>query len=118
MLNGNSLMLPFLLALGVMLLSIVQSQADEKKKEEKKSVSQFKGAGAELKMKDGKATFKGELTDDDPVVRNHYYKVFTVKLEAGKTYRIDYKETRGYAHFHAFLFLEDANANTLANNNY
>jgi thiol-disulfide isomerase/thioredoxin len=114
MLNGRSSLLTFLLALSGLVLSIVQVQADDKKKEEKKNVSQFKGEAKELKMKDGKASFKGELDSDDPTVRNHYYKIFTVKLEAGKTYRIDYKEAGGDDQFDAYLFLEDANGKMLA----
>jgi thiol-disulfide isomerase/thioredoxin len=88
--------------------------------------SQFKGDGTELAMKDGKATFKGELTAKDSAVGaikglrlppgDRYYKVFTVKLESGKTYRIDMKETGGDKDFDALLFLEDANGKILAIN--
>jgi thiol-disulfide isomerase/thioredoxin len=76
------------------------------------TVSIFKGKAIELKMKDGKARYEGELTRDDPVTQNHYYKLFTVKLEAGKTYRIDHASED--EKFDAYLFLEDPDGNRLA----
>jgi thiol-disulfide isomerase/thioredoxin len=74
------------------------------------SASIFKGNATELKDKDGKGRYEGELTDKDPVVRNHYYKVFTFKMEEGKTYRIDHMSDD----IDAYLFLEDPDGITLA----
>jgi thiol-disulfide isomerase/thioredoxin len=76
--------------------------------------SQFSAKPTELKMQDGKARFSGELTNDDATVRNHFYKTFAVKLEAGKTYRIDHKDAGDDPKFDAFLFLEDSTGKTLA----
>lgn len=72
--------------------------------------SMFKGKTLELKATGGKSVYAGELTDADPVVTKHYYKLFTVKLEKGKVYRIDYRSDD----FDAYLFLEDASGNRLA----
>ncbi len=78
-------------------------------------VSQFTAKPMELKLKAGKASYTGELTDKDGVVKGHFYKVFTVKLEAGKTYRIDHKDAGDDPAFDPFLFLEDSAGKTLAN---
>ncbi len=79
-----------------------------------KAVSIFKGKGMELKLKDGKARYEGALTEKDPVALNHRYKLFTVKLEEGKTYRIDHRDNGDDPKFDPFLFLEDADGNKLA----
>lgn len=72
--------------------------------------SVFKGQSLELKAKDGKGTYAGELTDDDASAAKHYYKLFTIRLEKGKVYRIDHRSDD----FDAYLFLEDAAGNRLA----
>jgi hypothetical protein len=74
------------------------------------SVSMFKAKAIELKFKDGKAKYSGELNDQDGLARDHYYKVFTIKLEAGKTYRIDERS----GDIDSYLFLEDPLGNVLA----
>ena len=74
------------------------------------SASIFKDKAIELKIKDDKASYSGELNPKDGLVNMHYYKVFTVKLEAGKTYRIDQKSKD----FDAYLFLEDSTGTRLA----
>ena len=48
----------------------------------------FKANGTALDLKDAKGKYDGELNADDPQVQNHYYKIFLVKMETGKTYRI------------------------------
>lgn len=72
--------------------------------------SMFQAKGSELKLAGGKGKFEGEITTDDANAKNHFYKLFTVKLEAGKTYRIDHMSDD----FDAFLFLEDPDGKTLA----
>src|SRR5207247_2226060 len=57
---------------------------------------------------------KGELTKDSPSSKLHYYQVFTIQLEAGKTYRIDHKDAGDDPNFDPFLFLEDADGKVLA----
>ena len=74
--------------------------------------SAFVGKAIPLVLKDGKARHEGELTADDLMIANKYYKVFTVPLDAGKSYRIDYRG--GSPGFDAYLFLEDADGNKLA----
>ena len=74
------------------------------------SASIFKSKAIELKLKDDKASYAGELNQQDGMALMHYYKVFTVKLEAGKAYRIDHKS----GDVDAFLFLEDPFGNRLA----
>src|SRR5262249_5576113 len=59
------------------------------------TVSKFKGEAIPLKLQDGKASYSGELNEKDPTAFKHYYKIFTVELEKGKTYRIDYKDDSG-----------------------
>jgi thiol-disulfide isomerase/thioredoxin len=93
--------------------------AQEKKKADTAqgpAASMFKaGKAIELTLTDGKASYTGELTKDDPAVRFHYFKVFTIKLEAGKTYRIEDRDAGDDAKFDPFLFLEDAQGKVLAN---
>jgi hypothetical protein len=74
--------------------------------------SAFVGKAVPLVLKDGKARHEGELTADDPTVANKFYKVFTIQLDTGKTYRIDHRG--GSPGFDAYLFLEDADGNKLA----
>jgi len=74
--------------------------------------SAFVGKAIPLVLKDGKARHEGELTADDPTVANKFYKVFTIQLDTGKTYRIDHRG--GSPGFDAYLFLEDTDGNSLA----
>jgi hypothetical protein len=74
------------------------------------TVSMFKGPATELTLKAGKASAAGLLDEKAPIVRNHYFRVFTLKMEEGKTYRIDHRS----GDFDAFLFLEDPLGNILA----
>jgi len=76
-----------------------------------KTNSRFQGKAMEFALKDGKGTQIGELTEKDPVVQQHYFKIYTVQLEKGKTYRIDYKDAGDDPKFDPFLFLEDAEGN-------
>jgi thiol-disulfide isomerase/thioredoxin len=78
-----------------------------------KTVSRFNAKAIELKLKNDMVSYPGELTDADATLQNHYYKVFTVVLEKGKTYRIDHKDRGGDPKFDAFLFLEDADGTQL-----
>jgi thiol-disulfide isomerase/thioredoxin len=77
--------------------------------------SKFTAKAIELKLKNGKVTHESYFNDEDPVVQNHYYKVFTVKLEKDTTYRIDHKDRGDDPMFDPFLFLEDSDGKTLAN---
>jgi len=79
------------------------------------TASRFKGKASELKITDGKATVTAELTSDDPTVQAHHFKIFNVNFEAGKTYRIEYKNAGDDPKFDPFLFLEDASGKTLGN---
>jgi hypothetical protein len=74
------------------------------------SASLFKAEPIDLKWKDGKVRFAGDLTEQDSLVFDHYNKVFSVQLKAGKTYRFDHQSDD----FDAYLFLEDPYGNTLA----
>jgi hypothetical protein len=66
-----------------------------------------------LKLTDGRATYDGALEEADEVYRGkRAYKVLTVKLERGKSYRIDHTSEA----FQAFLYLEDADGNLLREN--
>lgn len=67
------------------------------------AASIFKAKPLELKWKDGKASYTGELEASDAVALKHHYKLFTVNLEEGKTYQIDHRSKD----FDAYLFLED-----------
>jgi thiol-disulfide isomerase/thioredoxin len=80
------------------------------------AASLFKaGQAIALTLKDGKARYTGELTEDDTACTSGYFKVFSIKLEAGNTYRIDYREA-GYNPkvLDPLLFLEDAQGKVLA----
>ena len=95
---------------GKFTLTVVEAQAGAA------TASMFKaGKAIELTLKDGKASYTGELTKDDAVVRLHHFKVFTIKLEGGKTYRIEHRDAGDDAKFDPFLFLEDAQGKVLAN---
>src|SRR5260221_9527194 len=91
----------FALGLGCLLLPGLDVGAGDKKTDDKKKQdgpktnSQFKTTPIELKLKDGKVSYAGELTDKDVSVQKHYFKVFTVQLEKGKTYRIDHRDRGG-----------------------
>jgi len=67
----------------------------------------FKPAGTELVLNNGLAKVEGSLAQTDPMdtvmVRSHR-KIYSVKLQAGKTYQIDHQSKA----FDAFLRLEDA----------
>jgi hypothetical protein len=84
-------------------LSVIETAAQ-------KTVTKFKSADSKLELKDGKAAYSGELTAKDPLVNEHHFKTFSVKLEAGKTYRIDQRS----ADLDAFLVLEDPLGNAVA----
>ena len=74
------------------------------------TASMFKAKPMALKAVGGKVNYEGEINAEDPVAQNHYYKLFTFKMEAGKTYRIDHMSED----FDAFLFLEDPDGKKLA----
>jgi thiol-disulfide isomerase/thioredoxin len=100
----------FHFVLGYSVLSGVNAGAGEKKQEDKKNVvlaSKYVGKAIELKLTDGKANYPAELNEKDPKAFDRYYKVFSVELEKGKTYRIDQRH-RGDPQFDSYLFLEDA----------
>jgi hypothetical protein len=68
----------------------------------------------ELSFGAGKATYKGALIAMDAVAKNQkYHKVFAVKMEAGKVYKIEMHNdaTPG---FDAFLILENDKGEMLA----
>jgi hypothetical protein len=92
-------------------LSVVEAD----KKAIATAASKFKGTPIELKIKDGKATHAGELNEKDPTAFKHYYKLFTVELEEGKTYRIDLKNAGEDKNFDPHLYVEDAAENAVAN---
>ena len=57
-----------------------------------------------LKLEKGQATYKGNLAKTDPRFRGQKpHKLFTIEMEAGKTYQID-QASRA---FDAYLYLED-----------
>jgi hypothetical protein len=93
--------------------SLSVSEAD--KKALATAASKFKGKAIPLAMKDGKAFYSGELNEKDPSAFKHYYKLFSVELEADKTYRIDYKNAGEDKNFDPHLYLEDGNEAALAN---
>jgi len=100
-----------LLSAASLLLASAPVRAGEKKKE-----SIFtEGKPIPLKLKDGKVSYDGELTDKDVSVKDHYYKIFTVTLESGKTYKIDMRH-KDDPKFDSFLFLEDSDKKQLAFN--
>ncbi|MBI3823532.1 MAG: PPC domain-containing protein [Planctomycetes bacterium] len=68
--------------------------------------SRFQGKPIELTIKDGSATYTGDLTESDPTNYSHYYKLFTVKLEKGKTYRLDHRDAGKNPEFDPYLVLE------------
>jgi hypothetical protein len=103
----------FVLGLSALLLAGAGLGAQEKGKD-KKSI--FDAKATELKLKGGKTKYTGEFTDKDAMVKEHYYKVFTVKLEAGKSYKIEQKGDGSDPKFDSFLFLEDADGKNLAMN--
>jgi len=69
----------------------------------------FKATPSPLKIDASKAKFEGEITTDDPVTQKHPYKIFIVKLEQGKSYRIDHMSDD----FNCYLFLEDSAGKSL-----
>ena len=75
-------------------------------------ISKFKGKAIPLVLKNGKASHEGELDANDQVVTGRHFKIFTAKLDAGKTYQIDHRG--GTPGFDAFLFLEDPDGKELA----
>lgn len=73
----------------------------------------------DLKDKDGKAEFSGQITNDDGTYTDNRFgnrdkrsKLFTYQMEAGKSYRIDLSSKD----FDAFLFLVDDAGKVLAFN--
>jgi thiol-disulfide isomerase/thioredoxin len=75
--------------------------------------SKFPGKAPELKVTDGKASYEGALTDDDPASQDRRYKVFAILLEMGKVYRIDHRNAGDDPKFDPFLFLEDPSGATI-----
>jgi Ca2+-binding EF-hand superfamily protein len=64
-----------------------------------------------LKLSNGQATYHGTLEEADETYRGKKsFKVFTIKVEKGKTYQIDHISKA----YQAFLYLEDADGNPLA----
>ena len=51
--------------------------------------SRFVTKAIPLKLSDGKATYKGELTETDGTAHKRAYKLFKVEVEQDKTYRIE-----------------------------
>lgn len=109
-------LLAAVLGIGCLLLA-GNAGADDKKPVEKKkagTTSKFTGKTIELKLTDGKVTRESALDENDPkALTRFHYKVFTVQLEKGKLYRIDYKGPADDAKFDAYLFFEDADGNQL-----
>ena len=68
------------------------------------------GKPIELKTEQGKATYTGNLDKDDPFYKNKKHKLFTFRMEAGKTYQIDHMSGA----FDAYLYLEDPDGKLLA----
>jgi hypothetical protein len=68
------------------------------------------GKAIELKNDKGKATYTGNLDKDDTLYRNKKHKLFTFRMEAGKTYQIDHMSEA----FDAYLYLEDPDGKLLA----
>jgi Ca2+-binding EF-hand superfamily protein len=67
----------------------------------------------ELKLLGGQATYKGAIEESEELYRGKKsYKIFTIKLEQGKTYQFDLTSQV----FQAFLHLEDADGDVLAEN--
>jgi thiol-disulfide isomerase/thioredoxin len=109
-------LMAFLLMLGCLLSGVDAGDKktnDKTKQDGPKTNSRFQAKPIELNLKDGKASYAGDLTDMDAAFQKHYFKVFTVQLEKGKTYRIDHKDRGGDPKFDALLFLEDADGTQL-----
>ena len=69
-------------------------------------------AVGKITLKDGKGEVKGKLADNDPkdASKNESYcKIYTIKLEAGKTYQVDCKSD-----WDNWLRIEDAKGKQLA----
>jgi hypothetical protein len=69
--------------------------------------SKFTGKASELKLKVGKTTYVGELSEKDPAAFKRYYKLFTVPLEKDQSYLIENRAADPKT-LDAYLFLEDA----------
>ncbi len=69
--------------------------------------SRFAGTPIELKLKDGKASYSGELNEKDASVFKRSFKLFTVELEKGTTYRLEVRADDPKL-LDAYLFLETA----------
>ena len=69
----------------------------------------------ELKLESGQAKHQGaiEETTEEKYRGKKAFKIFTIKLEAGKTYQVDYLSQAYYA----YLYLEDAEGNLLDKHN-
>jgi hypothetical protein len=108
--------LSWLLVAGLDLGAQEKTPGKDKGDKEPKTKSKFtEGKAIELKLKDGKAKYSGELTAKDPALNDHFYKIFTIKLEAGKTYKLE-QRSDGDPIFDSFLYLEDAEGKELAKN--
>jgi thiol-disulfide isomerase/thioredoxin len=103
-------MVACLLAMAGISLTGARVHAGDKKPAVGGVTSIFKGAPTKLDAAQGKARVEGELNAEAPVVQNHYYRVYTFKMEEGKSYRIDHMSDD----FDAFLFLEDPAGKKLA----
>jgi Ca2+-binding EF-hand superfamily protein len=66
-----------------------------------------------LQLKNGRVVYNGAVKEaDQEYRRKKSYKIFTIRLEHGRTYQFDLKS----AEFQSFLFLEDFGGNLLAEN--
>jgi thiol-disulfide isomerase/thioredoxin len=73
--------------------------------------SRFQAKAITLTLKDGKASDTNELNAKDAVFQKHFFKIFTVNLDKGKTYRFDNRDLGDKAS--PLLFLEDGDGNQL-----
>jgi len=93
------------MALSILLASSYRAEAGGKAKK-------LSPAVGKIALKDGKGEVKGKLDTNDPKDASRadmYCKIYTVKLEAGKTYQIDC--TSGWDNW---LRIEDAKGKQLA----
>ena len=79
--------------------------------------SRFHGKPVELALRNGKTTYPGELDEKDPAALQRYYKLFSVKMEKDKTYRVEGRadDPKTLA---VNLFLEDADGALLTSSGF
>jgi hypothetical protein len=93
------------MALSILLASSYAAEAGAKDKK-------LSPAVGKIALKDGKGEVKGKLDTNDPKDASRtdmYCKIYTVKLEAGKTYQLDCKSD-----WDNWLRIEDAKGKQLA----